>query len=88
MKIARMIISYFRFILFNLKIFGEIVTTFFLCENTLSKEMLSYQRVMNYLLFAQRNHASAIQKPKKVEHFCKRFLQKNRDRVTRAKLTG
>ena len=28
MKKARMNISHFRFILFNLKIFGEIVTTF------------------------------------------------------------
>ena len=29
MKKARMNISHFRFIFFNLKIFGEIVTTFF-----------------------------------------------------------
>ena len=29
MKKARMKISHFRFFLFNLKIFGEIVTTFF-----------------------------------------------------------
>ena len=31
MKKARMNISHFRFILFNLKIFGEIVTTYFFC---------------------------------------------------------
>ena len=33
MKKARMNISHFRFILFNLKIFGEIVTTIFLLLN-------------------------------------------------------
>ena len=35
MKKAWMNISHFYFILFNLKIFGEIVTTFFLSSTTL-----------------------------------------------------
>ena len=35
MKKARMNISHFYFILFNLKIFGEIVTTFFFCYRLL-----------------------------------------------------
>ena len=38
MKKARMNISHFRFILFNLEIFGEIVTTFRNCKKYVSNK--------------------------------------------------
>ena len=43
MKKARMNISHSRFILFKLKIFGEIVTTFFL---SLKPSVIQYQRLI------------------------------------------
>ena len=65
MKIARMNISHFRFILFNLKIFGEIVTSIKISENE--------WRHWNLCLFNRARSVRQVTSKKKALHSSDQF---------------